>query len=53
MPSWSSRGAGSHNARSKGVSVEGIGVTLLKLLKIWQVEGKWHSDPDSTAMSIA
>ena len=47
MPSKSSKGTGSHNARLKGVPAEVIGVTVLKLHEIWQIEGKRRSDPDS------
>ena len=48
MPSWSSKGVESHNARSKGGASSGaIGVTVSELHEIWQVEGKQHSDPNS------
>ena len=40
-------GTGSQNARSKGVPVEAIKATMLELHKIWQIEEKRHSDPDS------
>ena len=35
----------------RGVLVEAIGVTVLELHEIWQVEGKQRSDPDS--MNVA
>ena len=47
MPSWSNRGARSHNAKPNGVPLEAIGATVSELHEIWQVEGKQHSDPDS------
>ena len=31
----------------RGVPIEVIEVTILKLHKIWQVEGKRHSNPES------
>ena len=31
----------------RGVPIEVIGVTILKLHEIWQVEGKRHSNPGS------
>ena len=42
MTSWSNKGAGSHNARSKGgggvLPVEAIKVIVSELHEIWQVE---------------
>ena len=41
MPSWSNKGVGSHNARSKGggvLPVEAIKVIVSELHEIWQVE---------------
>ena len=40
MPSWNSKGIENHGARSMGVSVEAIKLTMSKLHEIWRVEGK-------------
>ena len=35
-----------------GVQVEAIGVTMLKLNEIWQVEGKWRFDPKTVFLQF-
>ena len=34
-----------------GWLVEAIGATMLKLYEIWQVEGKWHTNPNSRSQA--
>ena len=40
-----------HKIKGGGL-VGAIGITVSKLHEIWQVEGKWHSDPDSWNFAI-
>ena len=34
-----------------GWLVEAIGATVLKLYEIWQVEGKWYTNPNSRSQA--